>query len=39
VAFETGMEGVLVGRESLFPYELVKMMNLFEEEAIRRSKI
>jgi hypothetical protein len=27
------MDGVLVGRESLFPYEIVKMMNLFEERA------
>lgn len=33
VSWEAGMDGVLVGRESLFPYEIVKMMNLFEEEA------
>lgn len=33
VSWEAGMDGVLVGRESLFPHELVKMMNLFEEEA------
>lgn len=33
VSWEAGMDGVLVGRESLFPYELVKMMGLFEEEA------
>ncbi|MDD2766719.1 MAG: triose-phosphate isomerase [Candidatus Moranbacteria bacterium] len=36
VSFEAGMDGVLVGRESLFPYELIKMMGLFEEEAKRR---
>jgi len=30
VSWEAGMDGVLVGRESLFPYEIVKMMNLFE---------
>jgi len=35
VSFEAGMDGVLVGRESLFPYEIVKMMGLFEEEAKR----
>jgi triosephosphate isomerase len=34
VSWEAGMDGVLVGRESLFPYEMVKMMNLFEEQAI-----
>lgn len=28
VAFETGMNGVLVGKESLSPYEVVKMMEL-----------
>lgn len=33
VSWEAGMDGVLVGRESLFPYEIVKMMNLFEEQA------
>lgn len=33
VSWEAGMDGVLVGRESLFPYEIVKMMNLFEERA------
>lgn len=38
VSWEAGMDGVLVGRESLFPYELVKMMNLFEEEAEKREK-
>lgn len=31
VSWEGGMDGVLVGRESLFPYEIVKMMNMFEE--------
>lgn len=36
VSFEAEMDGVLVGRESLFPYELVKMMSLFEEEARRQ---
>jgi triosephosphate isomerase len=36
VSFEAEMDGVLVGRESLFPYELVKMMSLFEEEAKRQ---
>ncbi len=38
VTFLTEMNGVLVGRESLFPYEIVKMMNLCEEEATRRLK-
>ncbi len=38
VSFEAGMDGVLVGRESLFPYEIVKMMTLFEEQAEARSK-
>lgn len=33
VSFEAGMDGVLVGRESLFPYEIAKMMNIFEERA------
>lgn len=33
VSWEAGMDGVLVGRESLFPYEIVKMMNLFEYHA------
>lgn len=33
VSWEAEMDGVLVGRESLFPYELVKMMQAFEEEA------
>lgn len=33
VSWEADMDGVLVGRESLFPYEIVKMMNLFEEYA------
>lgn len=33
VSWEAEMDGVLVGRESLFPYELVKMMSLLEEEA------
>lgn len=33
VSWEAGMDGVLVGRESLFPYEMVKMMNLFEAHA------
>lgn len=28
VAFSTGMDGVLVGKESLSPYEVVKMMEL-----------
>lgn len=31
VTWEAGMNGVLVGRESLFPYEMAKMMNLLEE--------
>lgn len=39
VAFETDMNGVLVGRESMFPYELVKMMNLSEAEMLRRLKV
>ncbi len=36
VSWEAEMDGVLVGRESLFPYELIKMMGLFEEEAKRK---
>lgn len=39
VAFETDMDGVLVGRESMFPYEFVKMMNLSEAEATRKLKV
>lgn len=35
VSWEAGMDGVLVGRESLFPYEIVKMMNLLEEHALQ----
>jgi len=38
VSFEAEMDGVLVGRESLFPYEIIKMMGLFEEEAVRKLK-
>lgn len=34
VSWEAAMDGVLVGRESLFPFEIVKMMNLLEERAI-----
>lgn len=37
VSWEAGMDGVLVGRESLFPYEMVKMMNIFEEYAEQES--
>lgn len=37
VSWEGGMDGVLVGRESLFPYEIVKMMNMFEERALQES--
>lgn len=33
VSWEARMDGVLVGRESLFPHELVKMMDMLEEEA------
>lgn len=36
VSWEAQMDGVLVGRESLFPYELVKMMGLFEAAAKRQ---
>lgn len=39
VSFEADMDGVLVGRESLFPFELVKMMGLFEEEAEKKSNV
>lgn len=39
VSFEAGMDGVLVGRESLFPYEIVKMMTLFEEYANKNQEI
>ncbi len=35
VSWEASFDGVLVGRESLFPYELIKMMSMFEEEAKR----
>ncbi len=38
VSFDAQMDGVLVGRESLFPYELVKMIGLLEEEAVRGEK-
>ncbi len=38
VTWEAGMDGVLVGRESLFPYEIVKMMNILEEHATLVSK-
>jgi triosephosphate isomerase len=31
VSWEAEMDGVLVGRESLFPFEVVKMMLLLEE--------
>lgn len=31
VSWEADMDGVLVGRESLFPYELVKMVSLYEQ--------
>lgn len=37
VTWEAQMDGVLVGRESLFPYELVKMMGLLEEERERQN--
>lgn len=32
VALESGMDGVLVGKESLSPYEVVKMMDLSEKQ-------
>ena len=38
VSFEARMDGVLVGRESLFPHELVKMMDILEEEAKHQIK-
>jgi triosephosphate isomerase (TIM) len=38
VSFEARMDGVLVGRESLFPYELVKMMEILEKEAERQNE-
>lgn len=38
VSWEAGMDGVLVGRESLFPYEMTKMMGLFEEEVAKEEK-
>lgn len=31
VSWEAEMDGVLVGRESLFPYELIKMVSLYEQ--------
>ena len=33
VSWEADMDGVLVGRESLFPFEVVKMMLLLEESS------
>lgn len=38
VSWEGGMDGVLVGRESLFPYEVIKMMALFEEYAEKKQE-
>ena len=38
VSWESGMNGVLVGRESLFPHEIVKMMSLFEAEATKENE-
>lgn len=38
VSWEAGMDGVLVGRESLFPYEIVKMMNLLEEHVAQEQE-
>lgn len=38
VSWEAGMSGVLVGRESLFPYEIVKMMALLEEHALQEKE-
>lgn len=34
VSWEAEMDGVLVGRESLFPYEVIKMMNILEEQGV-----
>jgi triosephosphate isomerase (TIM) len=34
VSWEAGMDGVLVGRESLFPYEIVKMLGLYEQHQL-----
>ena len=36
VAFSTGMDGVLVGKESLSPYETVKMMELANKYQIQK---
>lgn len=38
VSFEAQMDGVLVGRESLFPYELVKMMGILEAAATEQKE-
>lgn len=38
VAFETGMNGVLVGNESLSPYEVVKMMELANTHQQRKTE-
>lgn len=38
VSFEAQMDGVLVGRESLFPHEFVKMMDILEKVANRQSE-
>jgi|SRR6185369_7271286 len=38
VTWEAEMDGVLVGRESLFPYEVIKMMNMLEEHAEAEAK-
>ncbi len=39
VLWEAGMDGVLVGRESLFPYEIIKMMQLCEDYAISEERV
>ncbi len=40
VCFEPRMDGVLVGRESLYPHELVRMVNLLgEHESLEREPI
>lgn len=38
VSWEAGMNGVIVGSESLFPHEVVKMMSLLEEQADKKGR-
>jgi triosephosphate isomerase len=33
VSFEAGMDGVLVGRESLYPSEMIRMTDILEQQS------